>query len=178
MKNDGACSANIYTRRRSGGEKRRRQQRKEGERRGRPLQRQGVSGLRPLAAWVWVGPGRGDEEVEGERDRPSHVWPRPRPDGAVPAACTDPCTAGASAAGDPSTNQTNPAPCMTYTRSAASQASDQRPDGQRWQRVPEIRNLMGFYSIRARVWDNFSTRGSANGQKVRPVGFAGMGLGT
>jgi hypothetical protein len=74
-----------------------------------------VSGLRPLAAWVWVGPGRGDEEVEGERDRPSHVWPRPRPDGAVPAACTDPCTAGASAAGDPSTNQTNPAPCMTYT---------------------------------------------------------------
>ena len=40
------------------------------------------------------------------------------------------------------------------------------------------RNPMGFYSIRVRVWVDFSTRGSVNGQKVRPIGFAGTGLGT
>ena len=40
------------------------------------------------------------------------------------------------------------------------------------------RNPMGFYSIRARVWVNFLARGSANGPKFKPIGFAGSGLGT
>ena len=43
--------------------------------------------------------------------------------------------------------------------------------------VTEIRNPMGFYSIRTRVWVRFCTRGSINGFDIRPVGFVSMGLG-
>jgi hypothetical protein len=36
-------------------------------------------------------------------------------------------------------------------------------------------NPMGFYSIRVKVWVNFSTHRFINGPKVRPNGFVGMG---
>ena len=68
MKNDGACSANIYTR--NGGEEGRRQGGREGcgaARRGRPLQRQGVSGL-GLAL-----PGSGSGQVAPEAVSPTPV---------------------------------------------------------------------------------------------------------
>jgi len=39
------------------------------------------------------------------------------------------------------------------------------------------RNLMGFCSIRVRIWVNFTTHRFVNGAKAKPSGFMGMGLG-
>lgn len=43
--------------------------------------------------------------------------------------------------------------------------------GSRWQWVLEIWNLMGFYSIRIRVWVNFSTMALLMGKSSNPTGL-------
>ena len=47
----------------------------------------------------------------------------------------------------------------------------------RWQWVPETRVPDGFYPIRRRVWNEFSTRGYIIGQNLVPVGYGGYGCG-
>ena len=47
----------------------------------------------------------------------------------------------------------------------------------RWQRVPETRVPDGFYPIKRRVWNEFSTRGYVIGQNPIPIGYGGYGCG-
>jgi hypothetical protein len=46
-----------------------------------------------------------------------------------------------------------------------------------WQRVPETRLPDGYYPIKRRVWDEFSTRGYVIGQNLIPIGYGGYGCG-
>ena len=48
---------------------------------------------------------------------------------------------------------------------------------QGWQWVPETRVPDGFYPIRRRVWNDFSTRGYIIGQNPIPIGYGGYGCG-